>query len=93
VTLRSSRLQPASGIGARVGPLARPRLERNVFVQAAPARSVALEVAADATPELRDNLFVGYSEVMKGNAARRQQLLQGNLLVPAAGAPATRSNR
>jgi len=75
----------------RLGAMTRPRFERDLFVHSANGHSPAIDAAPDSAPELRDNVFVGYAEVMKSDAARREDLLQHNLLVgtPAA-APATR---
>jgi hypothetical protein len=52
-----------------------------MFLRHTPGRAPALEVTADASPELKDNVFVGYSEVVKADAARREQLLRSNLIV------------
>jgi len=91
VTVRNSRFAGISGVPVRLGAMTRPRFERDLFVHSANGHSPAIDAAPDSAPELRDNVFVGYAEVMKSDAARREDLLQHNLLVgtPAA-APATR---
>ena len=47
------------------------------------ARSPALEIAADATPELTGNVFVGYREIAGVPEAVREQLRNDNYMVPA----------
>ena len=78
-----------TGTPVRVTAAAHPLLERNVFLRQTPGRTPAVDVAADASPQLKDNVFVGYSEVLRADAARRDQLLQGNLIVGPAPAPAS----
>jgi serine/threonine protein phosphatase PrpC len=94
ISVRTSRLTGITGIPVRVASGAHPRFERNTFLRQMPGRVPALEVAADASPELEDNVFVGYSEVLKADATRREQLLQGNLVIaPGAATPAAGTTR
>jgi hypothetical protein len=79
--VRSSRLAAITGLPIRIGAMARPRFERDLFVKEA-GRSPAIEMAADSAPEFKDNVFVGYPEVIKTDSARRDLLLQHNLVVP-----------
>jgi serine/threonine protein phosphatase PrpC len=90
ISVRTSRLTGITGLPARVSGAAHPRFDRNVFVRLATGQGPALDVTADATPELKDNVFIGYPEVLTTDAGRRDQLLQGNLIVgptPSASAP------
>lgn len=94
ISVRTSRLDSITGTPVKVAGAAHPVFERNVFVRHTPGRAPALEVTADAAPELKDNVFVGYSEIVKADAARREQLLRSNLVVGAAPADgATGSSR
>ena len=89
VSVRTSRLTGITGLPARVSGAAHPRFDRNVFVRLASGRSPAIDVTADATPELKDNVFIGYPEVLTTDEGRGDQMLQGNLIVgttPSAGA-------
>jgi hypothetical protein len=83
VTVRTTRFSGITGVPIRVGPMARPHLERDVFVHDPPARMPAIDVASDTNIQLRDNVFVGYPDAIKTDAARRGQLLQDNLIVGA----------
>ena len=90
ISVRTSRLTGITGLPARVSGAAHPRFDRNVFVRLASGRAPAIDVTADATPELKDNVFIGYPEVLTTDAGRRDQMLQGNLIVgttPSASAP------
>jgi serine/threonine protein phosphatase PrpC len=91
--VRTSRFAALSGVAVRVAPMARPRFERDLFVREPGGRSAAIEAAAESTPEFRDNVFVGYPEVIKTDAARREQLLQHNLLILGEPAPAASGRR
>ena len=81
ISVRTSRLIGITGLPVRVVGPAHPRFNRNVFVRPATGRAPALDVTADAAPALTDNVFIGYTEVLKADAARRDQLLQGNLVL------------
>jgi serine/threonine protein phosphatase PrpC len=95
VTVRTSRFSDISGVPIRVGPMARPRLERDVFVRVPAGRTPAIDAAPDADLQLRDNVFVGYPDPIRTDPAHRDQLLQSNVIVGAAAAPAVphRGNR
>jgi serine/threonine protein phosphatase PrpC len=95
VAVRNSRFAGISGVPARLGAMTRPRFERDLFIRSANGHPVAIDAAGDSSPDLRDNVFVGYAEVMKSDAARRDDLLQHNLVVaaPAAAATQRRSSR
>ena len=81
ISVRTSRLDGITGTPVKVGSAAHPLFEHNLFLRHTPGRTPAMEVTADAAPELKDNVFVGYSEVLKADAARRAQLLRSNLIV------------
>lgn len=81
ISVRTSQLTGITGLPVRVAGPAHPRFDRNVFVRPASHRGAALELSADATPELKDNVFIGYTEVLTADASRRDQLLQGNLIL------------
>jgi hypothetical protein len=93
ISVRTSRLDSITGTPVRVAEAAHPLFERNVFLRHTPGRTPALEVTADASPELKDNVFVGYSEILKADAAQREQLLRNNLIVGPAPATATGRSR
>jgi len=95
VAIRNSRFAGISGLPVRLGAMTRPRFERDLFIHPASGHSPAIDAAADSTPELRDNVFVGYTEVMKPDAARREELMQHNLVVaaPATAPTQRRGNR
>jgi hypothetical protein len=94
-TVRASRLTSITGTAVRVGAMARPHFERDVFVSDRGGRTPAIELAADSAPEFKDNVFVGYADVIKSEGAHREQLLQQNLVVPSpvANAPSRRRTR
>jgi len=84
--VRTSRFTGITGLPVRVAGTAQPRFDRNLFVRLATGRAPAIDVTADAAPELKDNVFVGYTDVLKADATRRDQLLHGNLIVGPASA-------
>jgi len=86
VSVRTSRFTGITGLPVRVAGTAQPRFDRNLFVRLATGRAPAIDVTADAAPELKDNVFVGYTDVLKADATRRDQLLHGNLIVGPASA-------
>ena len=89
ISVRTSRLDSITGTPVKVVGAARPLFEHNVFVRHTPGRMPALEVTADAAPELKDNVFVGYGEILKADATRREQVLRSNLIVGPAPTAAT----
>jgi hypothetical protein len=75
--------------------MTQPRFERDLFVRDPGGHANAIEMAPDSSPELKDNVFIGYAEVIKTDAARRDQLLQQNLVVglPGSTSPSRRRPR
>jgi hypothetical protein len=89
VTIRTSRFSDVDGLPVRVGSMARPHLEHDVFVHEPVTRSPAIDIAAEAMPQLKNNVFVGYPDAIK-DAGHRDQLLRQNLIVGSAAAPTPR---
>jgi serine/threonine protein phosphatase PrpC len=48
--VRGSRLTSITGLPVRIGPMAKPRFERDLFVRDSGGRTPAIEAAADSTP-------------------------------------------
>ena len=88
ISIRASRVSGVTGLPLRVGPAARPSLQRSVFEHRGTSAVLAVEIAPDAMPDLVDNIFLGYPDVLEADAARREQFLKQNLIVavPRAGA-------
>lgn len=93
VTIRTSRFSDVDGLPVRVGSMARPHLEHDVFVHEPVTRSPAIDIAAEAMPQLKNNVFVGYADAIKDAGHREQQLQQHNLVVAAAAPSPRRGNR
>jgi hypothetical protein len=93
VTVRTTRFSNVTGIPVRIGPMARPHLERDVFVREPAGRTPAIDVAPEALPQLTENVFVGYPEAVSGDAGHRDQLLRHNHVVGAGAPGARRGNR
>jgi serine/threonine protein phosphatase PrpC len=93
VTIRTSRFTDVDGVPVRAGAMARPLLEHDVFTHEPATRAPAIEIAAEAMPQLKNNVFIGYAEAIKDAGHREQQLLQHNLIVGAATAAPRRGNR
>jgi serine/threonine protein phosphatase PrpC len=67
ILVRGCRFSAVEGVPMRIGPGARPLIRQNLFVRPAGGELAALAMAADARPELIDNLLVGYGDVLRGN--------------------------
>jgi hypothetical protein len=92
VAVRTSRFDAITGVPVRVGAAARPQFTRNVFIRPSGTRSAAMDVTGDATPEMQENVFIGYAEVIRG-AARRDEIQQHNVIVTAPATPLERRAR
>lgn len=84
ILVQGCRFSAVEGVPLRIGARARPVIRQTLFVQpASPGEIAAVEMTAEATPQLVDNLLVGYSAGIRGPShqwtpARIEQLLQGN---------------
>ena len=85
--VRASRLSGIQGVALRAAAGARPSVVRSVFVQGAGGTGRAFEISTDATATFDDNVFVGFPELARADAAARRQLLPRNLVLPAPAAP------
>ena len=89
ILVRGCRSEVA-GVPLRIGARARPVIRRSLFVRPAFAGpSAAMELAAEALPELVDNLLVGYGEGVRPPSqqwtpTRLEQLFRGNYRIRAA---------
>jgi hypothetical protein len=87
--LRGCRFSTVGGVPLRIGDTARPVIRQSLFVRpAGEEQAVAIEIAGGATPELVDNLLVGYRDGIRGPSehwvpARREQLFRDNYRIPA----------
>lgn len=81
VQVRASRFANVSGTAIQVAGEAAALIRHNVFVRTGSGETPAIDVAATAQPLLEANLFVGYVEAL-APAARREQLLRGNYVMP-----------
>jgi serine/threonine protein phosphatase PrpC len=81
VVVRASRLTDIEGLPLRIGDGARPVIRQNIFAHARGVQSPAMEIAARAEPEVRGNVFVGYTDILSGGGTRQGALLEGNYMV------------
>jgi serine/threonine protein phosphatase PrpC len=66
IAVQSSRFSDVQGVAIRVGPGAKPSIRHNVFIRrASPGTEAAIDVADSASPQLLDNLFVGYPNAVR----------------------------
>lgn len=64
--VRGCRFSDVTGLPLRIGAQAAPVVRQSLFVQSTGAWPLAaIEIAAEGTPAIVDNLFVGYSEGMR----------------------------
>jgi serine/threonine protein phosphatase PrpC len=80
ILVRASRFSGIAGLPMRIGALSRPVIRQNFFLHPGATAPVA-EVAPDAAPDLRGNLFVGFAELLKGAPARQHELFEGNFTI------------
>jgi hypothetical protein len=93
ITVRASRTSATDGTPLRLGAGSRPTVRQNHFVHRAGARAAA-DIAPDATTDgVTDNLFIGYSEIVKGPPSRNAQLTASNIVLAGASKPATPGRR
>lgn len=71
-----------SGVPVRLGGAISPMLRRNQFLAPADVRTPAIDVGANATPRLEDNLFARYAQPIA--PLRRDVSTQGNVVLPPA---------
>ena len=89
ILVRGCRFSKVAGVPLRIGAKARPVIRQSLFVRPAGADELAaIEIAAEATPELVDNLLVGYGERVRGSPehwtpTRLEQLFRGNYRIRA----------
>jgi hypothetical protein len=88
-SVRAARFSAVTGVPLRAGRGSRPLVENNVFARPASGRGPAIETAADAMPDIRHNVFIGYPEPVRSEAVGA--LPPGNLVVPAPGATPRRN--
>jgi serine/threonine protein phosphatase PrpC len=89
VVVRSSRFADVEGVPIKIGPTAQPVIRQNVFTRSQHGLTpAAIDVAAGATPQLADNLFLGYTEASvvaagtgEGATVRARELLRGNYVI------------
>ena len=90
VLVRGCRFSEVAGVPLRIGAKARPVIRQSLFVRPANGEQrAAIEIAAEAAPELVDNLLVGYSEGLRAPSrpwtpTRLEQLFRGNYRIRAA---------
>ena len=89
ILVRACRFSEVGGIPLRIGARARPVIRQSLFVRPAGGELAAIEVAAEAMPELVDNLLVGYANGIRGPSepwtpTRLEQLFRGNYRMLAA---------
>jgi serine/threonine protein phosphatase PrpC len=80
IVVRSSRFDELAGLPLRIGAGARPVVRHNIFVHRGQPRGAAVQIAPDAAPEIRGNLFVGYPGLQAGAAP--PHLIEGNFSIP-----------
>ena len=83
ILIRGSRFSELTGMPVRIGANARPMIRQSLFLRHGNGDVPTIELAADAAPELVDNVLVGYSERVRAPAekwtpARVEQLFRGN---------------
>lgn len=84
IVVRGCRFSEVTGVPLRIGAKARPVIRQSLFVRPASGEQrAAIEIAAEATPELVDNLLVGYGDGAQPSSgywtpSRIQQLFRGN---------------
>lgn len=79
--LRGSRFSSITGTGVRVGKQASAVVRQNTFVSPLVGGSPALEIAADSSASIRENLFVHFVDIVSLPSAHRDSLLEGNFVV------------
>jgi serine/threonine protein phosphatase PrpC len=89
ILVRGCRFSAVAGVPLRIGAKARPQIRQSLFVQPAGGGLAAIEIAAEAKPELVDNLLVGYSEGIRAPSgqwtpAQLEQLFRGNYRIRSA---------
>jgi PPM family protein phosphatase len=79
--LRGSKFN-VSGVPVRLGGAISPMMRRNQFFASGDVRTPAIDLGANATPRLDDNLFVRFPQPLA--PMRRDLSLQGNVVIPPA---------
>jgi serine/threonine protein phosphatase PrpC len=67
ILVRGCRFSEVGGVPLRIGAKARPVIRQSLFVRPAGGQLAAIEIAAGATPQLVDNLLVGFEQPLRGN--------------------------
>jgi serine/threonine protein phosphatase PrpC len=87
VLVRGCRFSDVSGVALKIDERASPTIRQSLFVRSATTLpAAAIEIAAQAVPELVDNLLVGYSDGVRvhtapGTASRSDELMRGNFRI------------
>ena len=84
ITVFASRITNLKGLPLHIGAGAHPVIRQNHVVHESGAKTPAIDVSAEASSDIDGNivgnLFLGYSEIVKGAASRDAQLAPRNFI-------------
>jgi serine/threonine protein phosphatase PrpC len=83
ILIHGSRFSELTGMPLRIGANARPTIRQSLFVRHGSGELSPIELAAEAAPELVDNVLAGYGERVRAPAekwtpSRVEELFRGN---------------